>query len=107
MQFGDRVLMELWNIFGGEEVRPKNFTMDNARKFFYEKRMEFPQAKSCVLQVEPHGKNYEVVQLMLDSDMNIIKTDRDLCVGRKLIAENVSKDVFDFLEDKKWKIMEG
>lgn len=106
MNFLDGALRILFDALGGEEVRPKNFTMDNARKFYYEKRKEFPQAKNCVLQVVPHGKLYEIVQLMLDDDLEIIKVDNDFCVGRHLMAENVAEDVWKFLDGKEWRLIE-
>ena len=105
MTFFDGALRMLYEAIGGEEVRPKNFTMDNARKFYDEKRREFPQAKNCVLQVVPHGKSYEVVQLILDENLEIIKLDSDLCVGRHLMAENVADDVWQFLKGKEWQLL--
>ena len=99
-------MMEIWNLVGGEEVRPKNFNMNNARGFFYNKRAEFPQTKSCALKVTPRGNRYEIIQLMLDNDMNPLKVNRDFGVGRRLLADNISQDVVDFLGGKSWKILE-
>ena len=96
----------LYEAIGGEEVRKKIFTTDNACKFYYEKRKEFPQAKNCVLQVVPHDKLYEIVQLMLDDDLEIINGDNDFCVGRHLMAENVAEAVWKFLDDKEWRLIE-
>ena len=107
MQFSDRVLMELWNILGGEEVRPKNFTMNNARKFFYDACEKYPEAEKCVLKVVPRGNGYEVTQVMLDKEDEMIKTGQDFCVGRKIFAEQIDKSVWNFLNGKEWRIMEG
>lgn len=106
MEFTERALMGLWDILGGEEVRPKIFTMENARKFYFEKRIEYPQAKNCVLKVVPQGEGYEVVQLLLNKDFDLIRISGDTCVGRRLVAQTISVDVKEFLGNETWKLMD-
>ena len=106
MDFTERALMSLWEVLGGEEVRPKVFTMENARKFYFEKRIEYPQAQNCVLKVTPHGKGYEIVQILVDENMKMIYLSNDICVGRRIVAESISVDVKNFLGGESYKLME-
>ena len=34
MDLSERVMMSLWQVLGGEEVRPTKFNMENARRFY-------------------------------------------------------------------------
>ncbi len=106
MNLTDRAMMSLWQAIGGEEVRPKQFTMENARKFYLEKRMEYPEAKNCVLKVTPRGNQYEVVQILLNKDLKEIMVDNEACVGRRLLAKSVAADVMEFLGGETWKLMD-
>lgn len=106
MDLSERVMMSLWQVLGGEEVRPTKFNMENARRFYLEKRIEYPEAKNCVLKVTPHGNRYEIVQIMLNKDLEEIKVSGDTCVGRRLLAKSVADDVFNFLGGEKWKLMD-
>lgn len=105
MDLTERAMMSLWQLIGGEEVRPKVFTMDNARKFYAETRIKYPEATNCVLKVTPHGNRYEIIQLLLNKDLETIKASADTCVGRRLLAETISADVFKFLSGESWKLM--
>ncbi len=106
MNFSERTLMSLWELLGGEEVRPTLFTMTNARTFYMEKRVEFPEATNCVLKVTPQGNRYEVIQLLLNDKMDVIKLSDDTCVGRRLLAKSIAPDVVRFLGGEKWKLLD-
>lgn len=106
MNFTDRAMMSLWQAIGGEEVRPKQFTMANAQRFYLERRMEYPEAKNCVLKVTPRGNQYEVVQILLDKDLKEIMVDNEACVGRRILAQSVAPDVIEFLGGETWKLMD-
>ena len=66
----------------------------------------FPQASNCVLKVTPHGNRFEIVQLSVTDEMELIPLDDESCVGRRLLAESIPEDVIDFLDGETFKLME-
>ena len=106
MDFKEHALMSLWELVGGDELRPKEFTMSNAWQFYDEKSRQFPQATNCILRITPHGNRFEIVQLLVTDDMELIKLDDESCVGRRLLAESISEDVVDFLGGETFKLMQ-
>lgn len=106
MSLIDRIGLELWQLVGDEEVRPKNFTMNNARRWQFEMLEKYPAAKKCALSVKRRGDRYEILQALLDEDLNMIKTSRDMCVGRRLLAYNIDQSVTDFLGGETSKLLD-
>ena len=42
---------------------------------------------------------------LLNKELETIKASADTCVGRRLLAETISADVFKFLSGESWKLM--
>ena len=101
-----RLEMDLWQMMGGEETRPKLFTMNTANKIRYELLEEYPQAKYCALQVTPKNGRHEIIQILLDEALNPIKQGQGTCVGRQMSAEKIGEDVIKFLDGASYKLME-
>jgi len=101
-----RLEMELWQMIGGEQTRPKLFTMNTANKIRYELMELYPQAKYCALKVTPKGGRCEVIQILLDEGLNPIKEGQGTCVGRQMSAEKIGEDVVKFLNGAIYKLME-
>lgn len=106
MSLIERFGVELWQLIGGEEVRPRNFTMINARRWQFEMLEKHPAAKKCALSIKRRGDRYEILQALLDDDLNLIKTSRDMCVGRRLLADNIDKSVVDFMNGETTKLLD-
>ena len=106
MKIIERMSVELWQILGGEEVRPKNFTMINARRWQFEMLEKYPHAKKCALGIKRKGRRYEILQAMLDENLELLKTSDDMCVGRRLLAENIDKSVVDFMSGESYKLLD-
>lgn len=106
MSLTERLGLELWQVVGGEEVRPTNFTMINARRWQYEMLEKYPQAKKCALSIRRKGERYEILQALLDNDFNLIKVSHDMCVGRRLLAENLDKSVVEFMAGAQNKLLD-
>ena len=106
MSLTERLGLDLWQVVGGEEVRPKNFTMINARRWQYEMLEKYPQAKKCALSIRRKGERYEILQALLDNDFNLIKVSHDMCVGRRLLAENLDKSVVEFMAGAQNKLLD-
>ena len=102
----ERIGVELFQLIGGEETRPKNFTMINARRWQFDMLEKYPQAKKCVLSVKKRGDRYEILQAMVDEDLNIIQLSRDMCVGRRLLADKIDKSVVEFLDGETNKLLD-
>ena len=64
------------------------------------------EAKKCTISVERKGDRYEILQAMLDDELNMIKTSRDMCVGRRLLADQIDKSVVEFLDGETSKLLD-
>lgn len=106
MRMLTRLEMEIWQLIGGEQTRPENFTMNTANKIRYELMELYPQAKYCALKVTPKGGRYEILQILFDEALNPIKTGQGTCVGRKMSAAKIGEDVVKFLDGNPYKLME-
>lgn len=96
----------LWDeVFGRKETRPKLFTMKDAWRFFMDTASDNPRVHTCALNITPKGDRFEVVQLMLDADGNILKAAKDQFVGRKIVAEEIDESVTQYMDGQTRKIM--
>lgn len=106
MGLAERMEMSLWQLLGGEEVRPHLFTMNNAKKFYYDMIDKYSKAKHCALSVKPKGNRYAIAQVMLDGNLEPIKTSGDACVGRQLIANSIDDELRSFMGGESCKLLE-
>lgn len=89
----------LWEeVFGRADTKPKLFTMKMARSFLMEAAEKDDRVAGCILSVQPKGEKYEVVQLMVDKEEELIKLSREAYMGRRMLAEDVDEGVFTFLD---------
>ena len=88
----------LWQIIGGEDVRPTLFKMRDARQYLSDVADDHEDVRGCVLSVTPKGEKYEVVQLMIDQAGYPIKNGKDAYLGRKIIAHDIDDSVRKFLK---------
>jgi len=88
----------LWQIIGGEEVRPKLFRMRDARQYLYDVVDDNPEVKGCVLSVTPKGQKFEIVQIMIDKEGQPITKGKDAYLGRRIMANDIDDSVRKFLK---------
>ena len=84
----------------------KIFNMNDAQKFKFDMLEKYPEAKFCALSVTLKGTQYEILQIMLDANLNPIKKNNFIAVGRQLMAEGIAENVVTFLGGKIYKLME-
>lgn len=101
----ERLELELWKLVGGEAVRPKLFTMKDARRFLFDCSENDPKVDGCVLSITPKGEKFEVVQLMVDRGGHIIKASANTYLGRKIIALAIDDSVVEFMDGETRKIL--
>ena len=93
----ERLELGLWRLMGGEAVRPKLFTMKDARRFLFDCSEDNPNVCSCVLSITHTGEEFEVVQLMVDQEGHIIKTSASTYLGRQMTASAIDDSVVKFM----------
>lgn len=88
----------LWDeVVGRNETHPRNFTLQDAQRFFLETAAKYPQAKGCVLSVEPKGDRFQIIQLLIDGKGEILSVDKERYVGRKIVADDIDDSVVNYL----------
>ncbi len=95
----------LWQIIGGEEVRPTLFKMRDARQYLMDVADDHDNVAGCVLSVTPKGEKFEVVQLMIDKAGYPIKNGKEAYLGRKIMAYDIDDSVRKFLKGETRKNM--
>lgn len=101
----ERVELGLWKLMGGEDVRPKLFTMKDARRFLFDCSEDDPKVDGCVLSITPKGEKFEVVQLMVDQTGHIIKKSPSTYLGRQITASAIDDSVVEFMAGETRKML--
>ncbi len=88
---------KIWQLIGGQEVRPKLFKMNDARRFLLEVSDDNPKVVGCVLSVTPEKNKFRVVMLMIDRTGNLIQNGKTTYLGRQIVANEIDDSVIEFL----------
>ena len=94
---GERLEYTLYQILCGDDVRPKLFSMRDARRYLQDVADDPPEVAGCVLEVKPKGQKYSVVQLMVNKEGQLIKNGKDAYLGRTLTANEIDDSVVRFM----------
>lgn len=103
--FTESLELGLWKLVGGEALRPKLFTMKDARRFLFDCSEEDPKVDGCVLSITHKKGKYEVTQLMVDREGHIIKASANTYLGRQMIASAIDDSVVEFMDGETRKIL--
>ena len=106
-RFVDKLGSFLWDeVFGRSETRPAVFQMSDAWQFFLEVAQKHPHVAKCVLNIEPKGERFVIMQLMIDANGELIKDGASSYLGRRIVAEALDESVPKFMMGETRKTME-
>ena len=79
--------------------------MMDAWKFFMDTASGNANVDSCVINIEPKGDRFEITQLMLDKEGEILKSDKNGYVGRRVVANDIDASVTKYMNGATRKTM--
>ena len=93
------------NVFARENTHIATIHFSDLVSFFMKEREKYGDAEQCLVFYKKKNGKFELCQVMMDSEGRELRVNNRMCVGRRLVVDELGSSILKWFDGSDSKVM--